>query len=69
MNQTVAGPLATAAQVPSHAQVAAGVPRLLPARRVFLGALALHVALTLFWAWLALSGGSTIFYTDYRLSL
>jgi hypothetical protein len=66
MNQTIAASLDSAGQ--SHAE-AADDPRLRTARRVFLGALAFNAALTLFWAWLALSGGSTIFYADYRLSL
>jgi dolichol kinase len=44
-------------------------PRAILARRVFLGALVFNIALTLFWVWLFVSGGSTVFYTDYRLSL
>lgn len=44
-------------------------PRMALARRIFLGALAFNVFMTLFWVWLWASGGSTIFFTDYRLTL
>jgi hypothetical protein len=67
MNDTVS----IAADIPQAdvAQAHAADPRAVLARRIFLGALAFNVALTLFWLWLWASGGSTIFYTDYRLSL
>jgi hypothetical protein len=66
MNQTIAGSLDSAGQARA---VPAADSRALTARRVFLGALAFNVALTLFWLWLALSGGSTVFFTEYRLSV
>ena len=53
----------------TKAAVDARDPRAVLARRVFLGALAFNIALTLFWLWLFVSGGRTVFYTDYRLSL
>jgi hypothetical protein len=68
MNDT----LTVAADMPqagAAAQAHARDPRAALARRIFLGALAFNVVLTLFWLWLWASGGSTMFFTDYRLSI
>jgi len=69
MEQTFATSLPADAAPPVAAAVDARDPRGILARRVFLGALAFNIALTVFWLWLFVTGGRTLFYTDYRLSL
>ena len=66
MNEIVAAPT----DLPARAAVPdASDPRIALSRRIFLGALAFNAALTLFWLWLWVSDGQTMFFAQYRLSL
>jgi hypothetical protein len=70
MNQTLTGSFsATTDAVPAAQAVPAATdPRVITARRVYLGALAFNAALTLFWIWSYATGRGSAFFSDYRIT-
>ena len=66
MNQTIAAGMAGTAV--SQAVPSTDDPRVVTARRVFLGALAFNTALTLFWL-VSMATDSRFFFSEYRITL